>query len=129
MVTRETHDDGIVSWVHTDGRWEVILPDGKEVTGIARDVASAQAAIQTARAGYNKVLWRQWFNAWVEHRRQLLEKAHQLSGGRAVKTFTIFEQNLASGALWESFWELVQSHEIPEEMLNEITETRPAFRR
>lgn len=84
MVTREQHEDGCVSWIHTDGRWELTLPDGNEIGGIAPNAKSARALVRAARNHYAEMAQ---LKEYMDQRTEQLKLFNQLTGGALAQLF------------------------------------------
>lgn len=84
MVTREKHEDGSVSWIHTDGRFELTLPDGNEIAGVAPNPKSARKLVRTARNQYAEM---ELLKEHVDQRIQQLKLFNQLTGGAIAQLF------------------------------------------
>jgi hypothetical protein len=54
MKDRKVHhyNDGCMSKVYDDGRWELMLPNGQHVKGIQSNRLTAQAAVNQAHDNY-----------------------------------------------------------------------------
>lgn len=84
MITRKKHEDGCVSWIHTDGRWELTLPDGKEIEGIARTPRAARELVKEAREQYAEMVQAR---EYMDQRVEQLNLFNQLTGGALTQLF------------------------------------------